>query len=153
MSEPGDLVPVPQRHSLVEDVGGLVTGVLLVSVGLAMLVAASAVTGGTAGLSLLLHYATGWEFSLVFGAVNLPFTSFLTQAGPDAPALFKPRADLEAMFEAAGLVPGTRVVTYCHIGQQATVPYLVARMLGYEVRLYDGSFEEWSATPSAPVQK
>lgn len=87
------------------------------------------------------------------GAVSLPFTSFLTQAGPDAPALFKPRADLEAMFEAAGLVPGTRVVTYCHIGQQATVPYLVARMLGYEVRLYDGSFEEWSATPSAPVQK
>lgn len=73
MSEPGHLVPVPQRHSLVEDVGGLVTGVLLVSVGLALLVAASAVTGGTAGLSLLLHYATGWEFSVVFAVVNLPF--------------------------------------------------------------------------------
>ena len=71
MSEPGDLIPL--RHSLVEDVGGLVTGVLLVSLGLAMLVAASAVTGGTAGLSLLLHYATGWEFSVVFAVVNLPF--------------------------------------------------------------------------------
>ncbi len=71
MSEPADLIPL--RHSLVEDVGGLVTGVLLVSLGLAMLVAASAVTGGTAGLSLLLHYATGWEFSVVFAVVNLPF--------------------------------------------------------------------------------
>ncbi|MBE0589418.1 MAG: hypothetical protein CVU36_10000 [Betaproteobacteria bacterium HGW-Betaproteobacteria-9] len=30
-------------------------------------------TGGTAGLAFLLHYATGWNFSLVFFLINLPF--------------------------------------------------------------------------------
>lgn len=87
------------------------------------------------------------------GAVNLPFTTFFTQAGPDAPLTLKPRPELEAMFAKAGIAAGTPVVTYCHIGQQATVPFVVARMLGYDVRLYDGSFEEWSANTSVPVEK
>jgi thiosulfate/3-mercaptopyruvate sulfurtransferase len=87
------------------------------------------------------------------GAVSLPFTSFFTQAGPDGPQVLKPRAELEAMFAEAGIAAGTTVVTYCHIGQQATVPFLVARMLGYDVRLYDGSFEEWSADATVPVER
>lgn len=29
-------------------------------------------TGGTAGLAFLIHDATGWNFSLVFFAINLP---------------------------------------------------------------------------------
>lgn len=87
------------------------------------------------------------------GAVNLPFTAFFTQTAPDAPLMLKPRAELEAMFARAGIAAGTPLVTYCHIGQQATVPYFVARLLGYDVRLYDGSFEEWSANTSVPVEK
>jgi 3-mercaptopyruvate sulfurtransferase SseA len=30
--------------------------------------------------------------------------------------------------------------------------YLVARLLGYRVHLYDGSFEDWSAHPEWPIQ-
>ena len=30
-------------------------------------------TGGTAGVAFLLHYATGWNFGLVFFLINLPF--------------------------------------------------------------------------------
>ena len=65
---------------------------------------------------------------------------------------FKSRAELEAMLKSAGARPGTTVATYCHIGQQATVPYFVARMLGYDVKLFDGSYEEWAKTESAPVK-
>ena len=72
MSDPLAAAP-GQRHSLAEDVGGLLTGVVLVAVGLYLLRAVSAVTGGTAGLALLLHYASGWDFSWIFVAVNLPF--------------------------------------------------------------------------------
>lgn len=72
MSDPL-VAPPAQRHTVAEDVGGLVTGIVLVAVGLHLLRAVSAVTGGTAGLSLLLHYASGWDFSLIFVAVNLPF--------------------------------------------------------------------------------
>ena len=54
--------------------------------------------------------------------------------------------------------PGVRtIVTYCRTGMQASHTYFVARYLGYpDVRLYDGSFIEWSAlTPAAdyPVER
>jgi thiosulfate/3-mercaptopyruvate sulfurtransferase len=44
------------------------------------------------------------------------------------------------------------VVAYCHIGQQATVVYFVARYLGYDARLYDGSWEDWSAHTELPAE-
>jgi len=80
------------------------------------------------------------------GAVNIPFISLLEESGK-----FKDVATLGEMFRIAGVKPGTQVVTYCHIGQQASLAYFVARMLGYEARVYDGSFEEWSQRPDLPV--
>ncbi|MFT4214700.1 MAG: YitT family protein [Microbacterium sp.] len=62
-----------QAHSIAEDVLGLATGTFLVSLGLHLLHAANAVTGGTAGLSLLLGYATGWPFWAPFALINVPF--------------------------------------------------------------------------------
>lgn len=61
------------RHGIVEDVFGLLSGTLLASLGIHLLHAAHAVTGGTAGLSLLLSYATGWPFGVLYVLVNLPF--------------------------------------------------------------------------------
>jgi thiosulfate/3-mercaptopyruvate sulfurtransferase len=43
-------------------------------------------------------------------------------------------------------------VSYCHIGQQATVIYFAARYLGYDARLYDGSWEDWSAHKELPAE-
>ncbi|WP_448263770.1 YitT family protein [Microbacterium aurum] len=60
-------------HSVAEDVLGILTGTVLVSLGLHLLHAAHAVTGGTAGLSLLLGYATAWPFWLLFAVINVPF--------------------------------------------------------------------------------
>ncbi|MGC3993594.1 MAG: YitT family protein [Propionicimonas sp.] len=61
------------RHSLVEDVFGLVSGTFVASLGIYLLKSAHAVTGGTAGLSLLLSYATGWSFGVLYFLTNLPF--------------------------------------------------------------------------------
>lgn len=83
----------------------------------------------------------------VAGAVSVPYDTFLREDGT-----FKPRAELETMLKTAGAAPGTTIATYCHIGQQATVPYFVARMLGYDVKLFDGSYEEWARTTDAPVK-
>jgi len=60
-------------HSVAEDVLGILTGTFLASLGLHLLHAAHAVTGGTAGLSLLLGYATDWPFWLLFAVINVPF--------------------------------------------------------------------------------
>jgi thiosulfate/3-mercaptopyruvate sulfurtransferase len=39
---------------------------------------------------------------------------------------------------------GSTVVTYCRTGVQASYLYFVARYLGYDAKMYDGSFVDWS---------
>jgi uncharacterized membrane-anchored protein YitT (DUF2179 family) len=58
---------------VVEDILGLLVGVTVVSFGLFILKAGSAVTGGTAGLSLLVSYLAPVPFPVLFIAINLPF--------------------------------------------------------------------------------
>ena len=81
------------------------------------------------------------------GAVNLPYAEFF-----NADRTLKPTADLERLLAGAGIGAGQSVVTYCNSGVQASVPFLVARLLGVDVKLYDGSHQEWAAS-GAPVIK
>lgn len=64
------------RYTLLEDLQGMAVSVIGGAAGILLLRAAGLVTGGTAGLALLVSYATGWGFGLVFFAVNLPFYGF-----------------------------------------------------------------------------
>ena len=68
------------------------------------------------------------------------------------PAVLLPRATLAEMFRAANAPPGRLVVTYCRTGVQASFLYFVARYLGYEVKMYDGSFAEWSQLAGVSVE-
>ncbi|WP_062228865.1 YitT family protein [Aureimonas frigidaquae] len=61
------------RHTVWEDACGIVAGVALTALGLTMLGHLGFLTGGTAGLTFLVHYATGWNYGLVFFILNLPF--------------------------------------------------------------------------------
>lgn len=60
-------------HSPAEDVLGILTGTFTASLGLYLLQASEAVTGGTAGLALLIQYASGLPFWMLFLLINLPF--------------------------------------------------------------------------------
>jgi thiosulfate/3-mercaptopyruvate sulfurtransferase len=55
-----------------------------------------------------------------------------------------PEAQLRELFTKAGVKPNDTIIAYCHIGQQATVIVFAAQTLGYNVKLYDGSFQDWS---------
>jgi thiosulfate/3-mercaptopyruvate sulfurtransferase len=82
------------------------------------------------------------------GARNIPFDSVVEDSNK-----FKSVEALRQLFSAAGVKPGDSVTTYCHIGQQASLLYFVARYLGYDAHLYDGSFEDWSHRSALPVEK
>jgi thiosulfate/3-mercaptopyruvate sulfurtransferase len=82
----------------------------------------------------------------VTSAKNVPFTTLTDSTGK-----LKDRATISAMFAAAGVQPGDRVVTYCHVGQQASLLYLAARYAGLKASLYDGSFEDWSSRDDTPI--
>ena len=66
----------PQRHSWFDDAQGIFTGTLFVSVALMIFNTAGLLTGGTAGLAFVLHYATGISFGKLFFMINLPFYWF-----------------------------------------------------------------------------
>ncbi|WP_029251631.1 YitT family protein [Paraoerskovia marina] len=68
-----NLSPDDVKHSALEDVVGILTGTFVVSLGLFLLSSVGAVTGGTAGLALLVSYAVDLPFSWLFALVNLPF--------------------------------------------------------------------------------
>ena len=84
----------------------------------------------------------------IAGAGNVPFASLVNDGNT-----FKDAAALRALLAKAGADPGDQVITYCHIGQQGSLLYFVARSLGYDTRLYDGSFQEWSSKADFPVEK
>ena len=61
------------HHTLLEDVAALVMGTLMLALGIEMFKDASLLTGGTAGIAFLVHYATGLAFGPAFFLINLPF--------------------------------------------------------------------------------
>ena len=65
--------PTSPRHRTYEDMQALFTGTLFVALGISMFGQTGLLTGGMTGVAFLLHYATGWNFGLLFFAVNVPF--------------------------------------------------------------------------------
>ena len=61
------------RHSTLDDTQGIAFGSFMAAVSVVLLTHLGFVTGQTAGLAILISYATGWSFGPVFFAVNLPF--------------------------------------------------------------------------------
>ena len=61
------------KHSLIEDAQGIAFGATMAAFGIVILTHLGLVTGQTAGLAVLISYATGWSFGPVFFAINLPF--------------------------------------------------------------------------------
>jgi len=65
--------PTVHRHSRVEDVLAFLSAAILAALGIALFERGGLMTGGTAGLALLVSYRFGLGFGPAFVLVNLPF--------------------------------------------------------------------------------
>ncbi|HET8865143.1 MAG TPA: YitT family protein [Gracilimonas sp.] len=65
--------PEPAKHSIFDDVQGIIIGSLLASFGIAIFSHMNFLIGGTAGVSFLVQYSTDLSFGPVFFVINLPF--------------------------------------------------------------------------------
>lgn len=83
----------------------------------------------------------------IAGALSVPYT-----AVTDEQMQWKTPEELALLFTKAGVKPDDTIIGYCHIGQQATAMLLAARLTGHPILLYDGSFQDWSRHPDAPVE-
>ena len=84
------------------------------------------------------------------GAVNMPYFKFTGEGGSH---LLQPEDELRKLFGDYNIGPETTLIVYCGSGIWASTVYVAARHLGYKVRLYDGSIQEWGRDDSLPVSK
>lgn len=84
----------------------------------------------------------------ITGAKNIYFNNMLDQTSN----MFKPADSLQAYFTPVVPDKKSEVVAYCFIGQTASVLYLTGRILGYNVKIYDGSMQEWSWLENLPME-
>lgn len=84
------------------------------------------------------------------GARNLDWRQLVAA---DNPHRFKSPAEMQAAFEAIGVKKTDDVIVYCQTGRQASLAFIVLHdLLGYpRVRLYEGSWTEYSAHPELPI--
>ena len=64
------------RHGRYEDLQALFSRSLVVGITMMMFAQAGLLTGSTAGLAFVLHYATGWSFGAIYFLINIPFYWF-----------------------------------------------------------------------------
>lgn len=79
-------------------------------------------------------------------AVNILETDFL-----NADKTTKSKADIKTMLDAKGVAAGKKVIAHCYVGYMSAQGYFMFRVMGFNVSNYDGSWMEWAADTTLPV--
>ncbi len=81
------------------------------------------------------------------GAVNVPWGKIVNEDGT-----FKSADDIKAIYAEKGVDGSKPVITYCRIGERSSHTWFaLKKILGYDVRNYDGSWTEYGNAVGVPV--
>ncbi len=84
------------------------------------------------------------------GAVNLPWKDLMSE---DNSRLLKPIEEIEKILEDKEINEDKTIICSCGTGREATNEFILFKwLLQYpDVKIYEGSFTEWSSYPNNPV--
>ncbi len=81
------------------------------------------------------------------GAANVPWGQAVREDGT-----FKSAEELKKLYAAAGIDGSKPIITYCRIGERSSHTWFaLSKILGYEVRNYDGSWTEYGNAVGVPI--
>lgn len=81
------------------------------------------------------------------GAVNVPWGQVVREDGT-----FKPPEELKKLYAGVGIDGSKPVITYCRIGERSSHSWFaLSRILGYQVKNYDGSWTEYGNAVGVPI--
>ncbi|KAB2895632.1 MAG: sulfurtransferase [Burkholderiaceae bacterium] len=81
------------------------------------------------------------------GAVNVPWGQAVREDGT-----FKPPEELKKLYAGVGIDGSKPVITYCRIGERSSHSWFaLSRILGYQVKNYDGSWTEYGNAVGVPI--
>jgi thiosulfate/3-mercaptopyruvate sulfurtransferase len=84
------------------------------------------------------------------GAINIPWPSFMDTRNR---SLLKPHEEILRIIEKIGIGRDNMVIWYCGTGREAINPFILFKWyFDYpDVKIYEGSFTEWTAYPGNPT--
>ena len=81
------------------------------------------------------------------GAINVAWGKAVAEDGT-----FKSKEDLKKLYAEAGIDGSKPIITYCRIGERSSHTwFLLTKILGYDVKNYDGSWTEYGNSVGLPV--
>ena len=83
------------------------------------------------------------------GAVHVPWELTMNADGT-----FNSAEELRALYKARGVTAEKEAIAYCTIGGRSGQSWFVlSQLLGYQARLYDGSWGEWGNLLGVPIER
>jgi thiosulfate/3-mercaptopyruvate sulfurtransferase len=81
------------------------------------------------------------------GAINIPWKTAVNANGT-----FKTAAELKKIYADLGVDGKKPIIVYCRIGERASHTwFLLSQILGYDVKVYDGSWTEYGNSVGTPI--
>ncbi len=81
------------------------------------------------------------------GAINIPWKTAINADGT-----FKNTAEVRKIYADLGIDGKKPIIVYCRIGERASHTwFLLSQVLGYDVKVYDGSWTEYGNSVGVPI--